>query len=149
MRGNSLARLRSLSIAGVAAAVLVLGWWLLATRLPGHIAQVFLPTPLQVVASLRSMLIDGQLLADIRASSLRIAGGLALGAAAALVTGISIATNKNVEAATEPLTSALRYTPLTAFIPILMLRLGIGEGHKVSVLALGIFVQLLPIVVDA
>jgi NitT/TauT family transport system permease protein len=49
----------------------------------------------------------------------------------------------------EPVMAPLRYMPISAFIPLLILWLGIGESQKVAFLFLGVFVYLLPVVVTA
>jgi len=43
----------------------------------------------------------------------------------------------------------LRYMPISAFIPILILQFGIDEKQKIAFLFLGVFVYLLPVVVTA
>jgi len=136
-------------ITSAATSTLLAAWWLLAKLLPRDMAAVFLPTPMVVIKDLAALLIHGGLLIDIRTSFVRMVAGVAAAFALALPLGIAIATNRRIEAAAEPITSVLRYTPLTAFIPLLMFALGIGEAHKVTVLCLGIFVQLLPIVVES
>jgi NitT/TauT family transport system permease protein len=49
----------------------------------------------------------------------------------------------------EPIMAPLRYLPISAFIPLLILWLGIGEAQKISFLFLGVFVYLLPVVITA
>jgi NitT/TauT family transport system permease protein len=49
----------------------------------------------------------------------------------------------------EPIVAPMRYLPITAFIPLLILWFGIQETQKVAFLFLGTFVFLLPVVVDA
>jgi NitT/TauT family transport system permease protein len=45
--------------------------------------------------------------------------------------------------------SPLRYMPISAFIPLLILWFGIYEKQKIAFLFLGVFVYLLPVVVSA
>jgi NitT/TauT family transport system permease protein len=49
----------------------------------------------------------------------------------------------------EPIVAPLRYMPISAFIPLLILWFGIYEKQKVAFLFLGVFVYLLPVVVTA
>jgi NitT/TauT family transport system permease protein len=49
----------------------------------------------------------------------------------------------------EPIVAPLRYMPISAFIPLLILWFGIYESQKVAFLFLGVFVYLLPVVVSA
>lgn len=141
-------RRRAFLITFIASGVLLALWWTLTRALPGNVAQVFLPSPVSVLVHLLYMLRTGLWL-DIGMSCLRIVAGVIVGFVCAVAIGLAIAVDRRVEAAAEPITSALRYTPITAFIPLLMLRLGIGEAHKVTVLSMGIFVQILPIVVES
>ena len=49
----------------------------------------------------------------------------------------------------EPIVAPLRYMPISAFIPLLILWFGIYEKQKIAFLFLGVFVYLLPVVVTA
>ena len=49
----------------------------------------------------------------------------------------------------EPVVAPLRYMPISAFIPLLILWFGIYEKQKIAFLFLGVFVYLLPVVVSA
>ena len=49
----------------------------------------------------------------------------------------------------EPVMAPLRYMPISAFIPLLILWFGIDESQKIAFLFLGVFVYLLPVVVTA
>ncbi len=49
----------------------------------------------------------------------------------------------------EPIVAPLRYMPISAFIPLLILWFGIYEKEKIAFLFLGVFVYLLPVVVSA
>ncbi|HEV2762446.1 MAG TPA: ABC transporter permease subunit, partial [Pyrinomonadaceae bacterium] len=49
----------------------------------------------------------------------------------------------------EPIMAPLRYMPISAFIPLLILWFGIYEKQKIAFLFLGVFVYLLPVVVSA
>ena len=49
----------------------------------------------------------------------------------------------------EPIMAPLRYMPISAFIPLLILWFGIYEKQKIAFLFLGVFVYLLPVVVSS
>jgi len=49
----------------------------------------------------------------------------------------------------NPIMAPLRYMPISAFIPLLILWFGIYEKQKIAFLFLGVFVYLLPVVVTA
>ena len=49
----------------------------------------------------------------------------------------------------EPVMAPLRFMPISAFIPLLIVWFGIEESQKIAFLFLGVFVFLLPVVVSA
>jgi NitT/TauT family transport system permease protein len=67
----------------------------------------------------------------------------------ALPLGILMGSFEAVNRFFEPIVAPMRYLPITAFIPLLILWFGIQETQKVAFLFLGTFVFLLPVVVDA
>jgi NitT/TauT family transport system permease protein len=55
---------------------------------------------------------------------------------------------KIVEAAIEPVTNFVRYLPVSALIPLLILWVGIGIEEKISVIFIGTFFQQLILIAD-
>src|SRR5207245_8291903 len=53
-----------------------------------------------------------------------------------------------VRAFLQPLINALRFMPATAFIPLLTLLQGLGEDEKLTVIWIGVFFQLVLMVMD-
>jgi NitT/TauT family transport system permease protein len=76
-----------------------------------------------------------------------IAFGLA--SAIALPLGVFMGAFEPVNRIFEPIMAPLRYMPISAFIPLLILWFGIYESQKIAFLFLGVFVYLLPVVVTA
>ncbi len=136
-------------LGGVAlsAAVLALGWGVLTYG--GVVPPLFLPSPSDVVRSAVALLREGSLLMHTRASLLVIVTGWALAAAMAVPLGILMGTLKLVEAVVEPLVDFVRYLPVSAMIPLLILYIGIGTAEKVAVIFIGTFFQLVLLVADA
>jgi NitT/TauT family transport system permease protein len=87
--------------------------------------------------------------ADIWASTLRIVISFLAAAAIALPLGVLMGAFEPINRLVEPVMAPLRYLPISAFIPLLILWLGIGEAQKIAFLFLGVFVFLLPVVVTA
>ncbi|MEO6950223.1 MAG: ABC transporter permease [Polyangia bacterium] len=110
---------------------------------------LFLPSPVAVLQATLRLLFDGTLVENILASVSRIAVSFALAAAVALPLGILMASFEPINRLFEPVMAPLRYLPISAFIPLLILWLGIGESQKIAFLFLGVFVFLLPVVVTA
>jgi NitT/TauT family transport system permease protein len=130
--------------------VLVMVTWCVLT-LGAHplVNELFLPSPIQVLQATLHMLFEGTLFDAISASFLRIFISFAAAAAIALPLGVAMGAFEPVNRLLEPVMAPLRYMPISAFIPLLILWLGIGESQKVAFLFLGVFVYLLPVVVNA
>jgi NitT/TauT family transport system permease protein len=109
---------------------------------------VFMPSPLQVLAQLGEWYREGDLLADVAISMGRVLGGFVVAAAVALPLGVMIATYAPVRALLEPLTEFTRYLPAVAFIPLIMLWVGIEESAKVAVIWLGVFFQMVLMIAE-
>lgn len=114
-----------------------------------HIAScfstpIFIPSPSLVLNAFENLLLSGQLLKGLEYSFLRITLSVFLSIAiaipvAALIYGISF-----LKESIMPMISFLRYIPVTAFSPLLVLWCGIGEKAKISFLFIATFVYFLP-----
>ena len=113
----------------------------------GWIDPVFMPGPLQVMRRLGEWASD-DLAGDTLISVGRVFAGFALSAVIALPLGLLIGAFRPVEALLEPLTDFIRYMPAVAFIPLVMLWLGIGEGAKIAIIWIGTFFQMVLMVAE-
>jgi NitT/TauT family transport system permease protein len=113
------------------------------------VSNFFLPPPDQVVKSLLYLFFQQDLLSAVGVSAVRIAKAFGLSVAVALPLGIAMGSFEAVNRWFDPIVAPLRYLPITAFIPLLILWFGIDESQKVAFLFLGTVVFLLPVVVDA
>lgn len=138
---------------GAAAVALVLGGWVVLTApLSGGAPLVgpsFLPAPAEVIRSLLRLFFDQGLVASIGVSVLRILKALGLSVLVAVPLGVAMGTFEIINRFFDPLVAPMRYLPITAFMPLLILWFGIDESYKVGFLFLGTVVYLLPVVVDA
>ncbi|MEA3212481.1 MAG: NitT/TauT family transport system permease protein [Chthoniobacter sp.] len=125
---------------------LIGAWWWLSHS--GHVETAYLPTPEKVWITAFAVLQDETVWADIKISFLRVTGGFLLSAAIALPLGIWMGSWKIVEGFVQPLTEFIRYVPVPALIPILMLLFDIGELSKVMLIFVGTFFQLVLMVAD-
>ena len=123
------------------------GLWAAAAN-SGLVPQFFLPTPVEVVSRLVAMFGHDGYTVDVLASSGRVLGGFALAAVLAVPLGLLIGNIAVVRSLLEPLFGAARYLPATAFIPLLIIWLGIDEPQKVAVIFLGTFFPLVLMVAD-
>jgi NitT/TauT family transport system permease protein len=114
----------------------------------GFVRDVFLPTPGQVLVAAVSGIGDGSLQVNTLVSCGEIVAGFVLASVLAVPAGILMGSFKIVEAALEPITNFMRYIPVSALIPLLILWVGIGIEAKIAVIFLGTFFQQLVIVAD-
>ncbi|MBL8939007.1 MAG: ABC transporter permease [Archangium sp.] len=113
------------------------------------VPHFFLPAPDQVLKSLLYLFFEKDLGLAIATSGLRIAKAIGLSIIVALPLGIAMGSYDLINRVFEPIVAPMRYLPITAFIPLLILWFGIDESQKVAFLFLGTVVYLLPAVVDA
>jgi NitT/TauT family transport system permease protein len=86
---------------------------------------------------------------DVRASFGRVTAGFLLAAVFGVPFGLWIGAFRSAEALTQPVFEFLRYVPVPALIPVIMIFLGIGEGAKVALIFVGVFFQLALMSADA
>ena len=113
------------------------------------LSKLFLPSPVAVLQATLRMLFDGTLMQHIGASVLRITISFGAAALIAVPLGVLMGAFEPVNRLFEPILAPMRYLPISAFIPLLILWLGIGEEQKIAFLFLGVFVYLLPVVITA
>lgn len=75
----------------------------------------------------------------IGASTLRVFAGFGVGAALALVLGAAMGLSCRLDALLDPSFQALRAIPSLAWVPVLLLWMGIDEAPKITLVAIGAF----------
>jgi sulfonate transport system permease protein len=119
-------------------ATLLLLWFLVT-----DVLRIFqpnqLPSPGQTVRTALEMLTDGSLLRNIMASIGRVLIGFAIGAGLAIVAGTFVGLSRSVETLIDPTLQAVRNVPSLAWVPFLLLWLGIDEAPKITLIAIGAF----------
>jgi ABC-type nitrate/sulfonate/bicarbonate transport system permease component len=133
-----------LSLAG--ALVAILGLWALAAAL---VHKPFLPSPWASAVRLAERLADGSLALHLGASARRVGLALALAAPAAAALGLASGRSKRLDALVSPFVYLLHPLPKVAFLPVIMLFLGLGDAAKVFLIGLIIFGQILVSARDA
>ena len=139
---------RSAYLGGVSTTVLliILSWSVLTYG--GLVPQLFLPAPTDVIRAAVALVREGSLQIHTMASLTVILTGWALAVLIAVPLGILMGTLKLVEALVEPIINFVRYLPVSALIPLLILYIGIGTAEKVAVVFIGTFFQLVLLVSD-
>jgi taurine transport system permease protein len=127
-------------------AILVL--WTAASN-AGLVSAVFLPSPLTVLRSVGNLIttgfVDSTLAQHTLASLGRIFGALAVAVVLGVPAGLAIATSRIGKGILDPIVEFLRPLPPLAYLPLIIIWLGIGEASKVTVIALA---MLPPIIIS-
>lgn len=131
----------------VLAFALVLSVWAALTY-SGSVSPLFLPPPDRIITDGILLFTEFDLLQDISSSVMRVTVGFLLAALLAVPLGVLMGTLKVAEAFMEPVLGFIRYMPASAFIPLFILWLGIGESEKVAVIFFGTFFPLALMVMD-
>ncbi|AOI80919.1 ABC transporter permease [Burkholderia sp. NRF60-BP8] len=129
--------LRAWRIAGLAlpfVALVLLEFVVRRGWLPDHLV----PAPSEILDTLARMGAT-RLARHVGASTLRVAAGFAAGAGLALVVGAAMGLSRRIDALFEPTFQALRAIPSLAWVPVLLLWLGIDEAPKITLIAIGAF----------
>jgi sulfonate transport system permease protein len=109
----------------------------LANRL-GWITSNLLPAPSDVGRALFELGWHA-VAVHVAASTARVAAGYAFGAGLALVVGSLVGLSRTARAILDPSFQALRAIPSLAWVPLLLLWLGIDEAPKLAMIAIGAF----------
>jgi NitT/TauT family transport system permease protein len=121
---------------GVAFFIVFIAGWSLAT-FGGFVSKTFLADPVSMVRSGWQLLATQGFGWDIGWTVWRVFGGFVIAAVLALPLGVAMGAYKPVEAFFEPFVSFARYLPASAFIPLLIIWLGLGEPSKIAMLFIG------------
>ena len=104
----------------------------------GWLPSYQMPAPSEILMTLGD-LAEGSLWKHIGASLLRVLSGFAIGASLALLFAAWVGLSREAEAYLEPTFAGLRSIPSLAWVPLLLLWLGIGETSKIVLIAIGAF----------
>lgn len=110
--------------------------------------KVFLPAPQDIITRIATWWHEDNLAADIGISLYRVVAAWALSALFAIPLGLMIGTFRGVQALCEPLTDFIRYMPAVAFIPLVMLWVGIDESARIAIIFIGTFFQMVLMVAE-
>lgn len=124
----------------------LLAWMLLSAF--GGMDPTFMPSPTAVLAKSWTWATENGLLEDMGISIYRVVAGFLLSAVIALPLGLLIGSFRSVQALLEPLTDFIRYMPAVAFIPLVMLWIGIDESSKIAIIFIGTFFQMVLMVAE-
>ena len=115
----------------------------------GIVPAVILPSPSEVLRAFPVLHFEEALVRSALRSFYRVSMGFALAAAVAIPLGIVMGTFPAVKHFFTPLLDFLRFLSISALVPFFIVWFGIDEMQKIVFLFVGIFVYMLPLVVEA
>jgi NitT/TauT family transport system permease protein len=127
-------------------AVILLGWS--ALTYGGIMPDIFLPSPTAVIERAIEMFGDGTIWPNIWSSVQVILLGFIISSVVAVPLGLLMGTYKIVQSALEPMVNFIRYLPVTAFVPLFILWIGLGLSQRVAIIIFGTFFQQLVMIMD-
>jgi taurine transport system permease protein len=117
----------------------IIGLWSLATAY-ALVSPVFLPSPREVVRAIYTLavtgFVDATLAEHVGASLYRIFGALIASIVIGIPAGIAIGTSRIGRGILDPIVEFLRPLPPLAYLPLIIIWVGIGEASKITVIAL-------------
>jgi NitT/TauT family transport system permease protein len=113
------------------------------------VAPIFLPTPMAVITAGITMFVENNLWGDILASSARVFAGFLLAAVVGVPLGLAVGTFYSMDSLFSPLVGTVRYMPVTGFVPLIIIWLGLDEPSKILIISLGVVLYNVIMVADA
>lgn len=137
----------SILLIGLALIVPLLLWIAIASL--KLVSPIFLPTPMAVFDAGIKMFAEENLLVDILASSVRVLGGFMVAGAIGIPMGLAMGTFYSLDSLFAPIIGMVRYMPVTAFVPLIVIWLGLEEPSKIAIIMLGVVLYNAIMVADA
>ena len=148
MRGFGIGEGSTVAISIVTGLVILLGWWLVAQL--GLVPHLFLPTPSEVISAATSVFQDGyanaSLWEHISASLIRILSAALIAVALGIPVGLLMGLNRWAKGIFDTPIEFYWPLPPLAYLPLMIIWLGIGEASKITLLTLAMFA---PVVLSA
>lgn len=143
LAGRSLAdrfqsALKGYNLIGLILPLLILALWQVATS-QRWVPRVFLPSPAATVEAFWKMLTKQNLHLDFLASLSIVGQAFIYGSVAAVALGIAAGLSRKVEQFFGPTFDTIRHIPGIAWLPLIVLWLGIGAPAKILVIAKSVF----------
>lgn len=129
---------RNRAILSGASIFVVLAGYTLVSNLPGSNPAV-IPPPQQIWGAFLELLNTGQLAANVPVSIFRVLTGFAIGSGCAIILGSLVGWFRPMEYIFDPLIEALRPVPPLAYIPLIIIWVGIGDPSSILVISLSAF----------
>lgn len=125
-------------LTGLIVPLLVLVLWDTAIRLH-WVKPVFLPPPTTVLTTFYDLLVNGQFLLDLWVSIFTVVHGFLWGGVLGLLFGTAAGLSRMVERLFGPILNGIRQVPAIAWLPLIIMWVGIGDTGKLVVIAKSVF----------
>jgi NitT/TauT family transport system permease protein len=140
---------KQLSLLLVAMSLLVpLTIWTIISTLQ-LVPPTFLPTPLAVISAGITMFAENNLWGDVLASCARVLAGFVFAALIGVPLGLAMGTFYSMDSLFSPLVGTVRYMPITGFVPLIIIWVGLDEPSKILIITLGVVLYNVIMVADA
>jgi NitT/TauT family transport system permease protein len=133
-------------ILGIGSFVVIVTLWSVGSILINN--PLFLPSLPRVGKTWIDMVQHQHFLDDVAWSTFRIVAGFLIAAAMAVPLGLLMGSFEVVRSFFQPPINAIRYMPASAFIVLLIVLEGLGEEEKLTLIWIGVFFQLVLMVMD-
>jgi NitT/TauT family transport system permease protein len=110
---------------------------------------IFLPTPWAVIEAGIKMFTEANLLTDVMSSSGRVLAGFVAAAVIGVPIGLAMGTFYSMDSLFAPIVGTVRYMPVTGFVPLIVIWVGLGEPSKILIIMLGVVLYNAIMVADA
>ena len=137
----------SILLSTIAIAIPLIIWAIISYA--GLVTPLFLPTPTAVITAGTRMLFEENLIVDILASSMRVAAGFIIAAIVGVPIGILMGTFHSMQSLFSPIVGTVRYMPVVAFVPLIIIWIGLGEEAKTLIIFLGVVLYNAMMIADA
>ena len=134
-------------VLGITGFVIFVAAWEITAQ-SGVIRPEFLPSPIAVVHAFVNLFIYRDFASDIFISVGRVWFAFLLSVVIAVPLGLLMSTYRFAGAILEPFIDFVRYLPVPALVPLLVIWFGVGETSKIAVLWMGTFFQLILMISD-
>jgi ABC-type nitrate/sulfonate/bicarbonate transport system permease component len=118
-------------------AVVIGAYWLITLAPDAN--QVLTPPPPAVIEALVTAVVNGSLWEHIVASLFRVVIGFGIGAALAVIIGCTAGWFRLGGYLLDPLIEAIRPIPALAYIPLVIVWVGIDEPARITIIVLAVF----------
>ena len=133
-------------ILGIGSFVVIITVWSVGSVIINN--PLFLPSLPRVGKTWIDMVQHQHFLDDVAWSTFRIVAGFLIAAAMAVPLGLLMGSFEVIRSFFQPPINAIRYMPASAFIVLLIVLEGLGEEEKLTLIWIGVFFQLVLMVMD-